>query len=76
MLLGDGGAGVWAELTGTNLRLFGAPAGGAVAFSLVAVFLNHCPAASPPFVSLKPSTLLTRICRPRAISTQTIIGMS
>ena len=75
-MFGDGGVGIWAELVGMNLRLFGAPAGGAVAFSLVAACLNHCPAASPSFVFLKPSTLLTRICRPRAIRTQTVIGMS
>ena len=36
-----------------------APAGGAIAFSLVAASLNHCPAASLFFVFPKLSTLLT-----------------
>lgn len=50
-----------------------APAGGAIAFSLVAASLNHCPAASLFFVFPKLSTLLTQICPPWFISTQTVI---
>lgn len=42
----------------------------------VAGFLSHCPAASPFFVFLTPSTLLAQIYRPGAISAQTVIGMS
>lgn len=55
---------------------FWAPAGGAVTSAPVTGFLRHCPAASPFFVFLKLSTLLTQICRPRPISAQTVIGMS
>lgn len=74
MLLGDGGAGIWDSAPGHEPQPISlAPAGGAVAFSLIAAFLNHCPAASLFFVFPKLSTLLTQICPPWSISTQTII---